>query len=77
MNLTATEDAWSIESEHYIIYAEVDRDRAEDISRMVESLWNALEEYFEYSPVLSDNEKLQIKILSNRERWIANMAKTA
>ncbi|MCG3183867.1 MAG: hypothetical protein ICCCNLDF_01977 [Planctomycetes bacterium] len=63
----------AFESEHYRLYTNIDAATSEEYSRVIETAWPLLEEFFGAAPKLKKGEKLDVYFLASQEDWQAQM----
>jgi hypothetical protein len=74
LTVVAEGEGFNVTGPRYQLYIERDRDRAEEVGRMLEAAWFAFEAYFGYAPDLAPDERLLVKFYSDADRWRAGMA---
>jgi hypothetical protein len=63
-----------VETAHYALTAETDPATAEDLARLLEASWDGFGEYFEGSPELAANERLDVRYFATAEAWATAIA---
>ena len=60
-----------VESDHYRLTMEGERQKAEEYSRLLEAAWKQWQAYFGKKPKLKKSEKLDVRYFKTREPWAA------
>lgn len=60
-------DGWLLEGSHYSLYSKTSQAESEEMSKMIESSFTALEEWFQHSP--QNSEPLVVEVYQNEGDW--------
>lgn len=66
-------NAFTVLTAHYQLYAELPKDGAEEMARMLEAAYPAFQDYFTATPPLAAGEHLSVKVFADEPAWAAGL----
>lgn len=66
--------AFTVTTDHYELRAQAPKDDAEEMARLLEAAYGAMQAYFEAAPPLGAGERLVVKFFVDHTSWVAGLA---